>query len=176
MTFNNSLRPSDAYMCKLPPLAHIMACRLVGAKPLSDKVYIVNWSPSNNLQWNINRNSYISIKENEFQNVWKMAAILSQPQCVNGIRSLSSIGLGNVLVTKTWENILLYQHIPLANQRYTIFEFCVAYFLTRKIYFVLQLSYVRTPNLVLISLSYALSWPFCSTINVCDNHISSWVP
>ena len=39
--------------------------------------------PRNNLQWNYNRNPYILIQENPFQNaVWKMAAILSQPQCV----------------------------------------------------------------------------------------------
>ena len=34
----NSLRPSDAYMCQWtrPPLLQIMACRLAGAKPLSE--------------------------------------------------------------------------------------------------------------------------------------------
>ena len=34
----NSLRPSDAYMrqCNIPPLLQIMACRLFGAKPLSE--------------------------------------------------------------------------------------------------------------------------------------------
>ena len=32
----------------------------------------------------VNRNSYIFIQENPFENVvWKMAAILSRPQCVN---------------------------------------------------------------------------------------------
>ena len=45
---------------------------------------IVNWTPRNKLQWNRNRNSYIFIQENAFQIVvWKMAAILSRPQCVN---------------------------------------------------------------------------------------------
>ena len=34
-------------------------------------------------QWNLNLNSYIFIQENAFENVWKMASILSQPQCVN---------------------------------------------------------------------------------------------
>ena len=36
--FFNSLRPSDAYMRQLtrPSLVQIMACRLVGAKPLSE--------------------------------------------------------------------------------------------------------------------------------------------
>ena len=44
---------------------------------------IVNWTLRNKLQWNFNRNSYIFIQENAFENVvWKMAAILSRPQCV----------------------------------------------------------------------------------------------
>ena len=48
---------------------------------------IVNWTSPNKLQWNVNRNSYIFIPENPFQNVvWKMAAILSRPQCVNTLR------------------------------------------------------------------------------------------
>ena len=35
------------------------------------------------LKWHINRNSYIFIQENAFKNVtWKIAAILSWPQCV----------------------------------------------------------------------------------------------
>ena len=35
----------------------------------------------------INRNSYIFIQENPFENVvWKMAAILSRPQCVKASR------------------------------------------------------------------------------------------
>ena len=39
-----------------------------------------NW---NKLQWKFNRNSYIFIQENAFENVvWKMASILSRPQCV----------------------------------------------------------------------------------------------
>ena len=46
---------------------------------------IVNWTPWNKHQWNVNRNSYIFIQENPFENVvWKMAAILSRPQCVKG--------------------------------------------------------------------------------------------
>ena len=45
---------------------------------------IVNWNLRNKLQWNLKRNSYIFIQENAFENVvWKMAAILSRPQCVN---------------------------------------------------------------------------------------------
>ena len=43
----------------------------------------VNWALRNHLQWIGNRNSYIIIKENAFQNaVWKIAAILSRDQCV----------------------------------------------------------------------------------------------
>ena len=37
----------------------------------------------NKLQWNVNRNSYIFIQENPFENViWKIAVILSWSQCV----------------------------------------------------------------------------------------------
>ena len=45
---------------------------------------IVNLTQRNKLQWNFYRYSYILIEENPFQNVvWKMAAILPWPQCVN---------------------------------------------------------------------------------------------
>ena len=45
---------------------------------------IVDWTLGNKLQWNLNRNSYIFIQENAFENVvWKMAAILSWLQCIN---------------------------------------------------------------------------------------------
>ena len=61
-----------------------MACRLDGAKPLSEPTMdIVNWTLGNKLNWNLNRNVYVFIQENAFENVvWKMAAILSRPQCV----------------------------------------------------------------------------------------------
>ena len=46
-------------------------------------ILVVNWTLGNKLQWNLNRNSHIFIKENAFENVvWKTAAILSHPQCV----------------------------------------------------------------------------------------------
>ena len=45
---------------------------------------IVNLDIRNKIQCNIKQNSYIFIQENAFENVvWKMAAILSRPQCVN---------------------------------------------------------------------------------------------
>ena len=44
---------------------------------------MVNWTLRNKHRWNFNQNSYILIQENAFENViWKMAAILSWPQCV----------------------------------------------------------------------------------------------
>ena len=46
-------------------------------------------SVRNKHQWNFNRNSYIFIQENRFECVvWKMAAILSRPQCVKMIAIL----------------------------------------------------------------------------------------
>ena len=47
---------------------------LAGAKPLSEPTleYIVNWTLANKLQWKYNRNSYICLQENAFENVvWK---------------------------------------------------------------------------------------------------------
>ena len=44
----------------------------------------VNWSLRNKPQWNLNRNSYIFIQENAFENVsGKIAAILSRPHMNN---------------------------------------------------------------------------------------------
>ena len=63
-----------------------MACRLIGDKPLSAPMleYCRLDSIGNKLQWNFNQNTYIYIQENVFENVvWKMAGILSRPQCVN---------------------------------------------------------------------------------------------
>ena len=61
-----------------------MACRLVGAKQLSEQMmeYFVNWTLGNKLQWNHIRNLYIFIQENARENVVrKMAAILFRPRC-----------------------------------------------------------------------------------------------
>ena len=65
-----------------------MACLLVGTKPLCWN--IVDLTLRNKLQWNLNRNSYIFIQENAYKNfIWKMAAILSWPQCVKSCRCFS---------------------------------------------------------------------------------------
>ena len=48
-----------------------MACSLVGAKPLSDSML-------NEFQWN----SRVFIRENAFEIVCEMAAILPRPQCI----------------------------------------------------------------------------------------------
>ena len=54
---------------------------------------IVDWTPRNILQWNVNRNSYIFIQVNPFENVvGKMAAILSRPQCVKSSLNLARYG------------------------------------------------------------------------------------
>ena len=44
---------------------------------------------TNNLQWNSNQNTKVFIHENAFENVvYEMAAILSQPQCVDMVSVL----------------------------------------------------------------------------------------
>ena len=43
---------------------------------LNQSCNIVNWTLKNKFQWTFNRNWYISIRENKFENVvWKMASI-----------------------------------------------------------------------------------------------------
>ena len=84
-----------------------MACRLFGAKPLSEPMLecwnIVNLNDRNKLKWNRKRNSYIFIKENAFENVCEMAAIFSRPQSVNfkvemfRITRITSKGYGKLL-------------------------------------------------------------------------------
>ena len=62
-----------------------MACRLIGAKPLSETMLdIVNWILADIFQWKFNQNTIIFIDENARQNVvCEMASILSRRQCVN---------------------------------------------------------------------------------------------
>ena len=66
-------------------VTHIRVSKVTRSVPshyLNQCWNIVNWTLRNKLQWNLNRNSYISIQENAFKIVWKMAIILSRPQCV----------------------------------------------------------------------------------------------
>ena len=50
---------------------------------------IVNWALRNTIQWNLNRNLYVFIQENAFQNVVrKLAAIVSRLQCVKSLQSV----------------------------------------------------------------------------------------
>ena len=70
-----------------------MACRLVGAKPLSEPMLEYYWlDRRNTLQLDFNQNSNIFIQENAFESVvCKMAAILSRPQCVNNNINLNNM-------------------------------------------------------------------------------------
>ena len=61
-----------------------MACRLDALSHYLNQCWdIVDWTLGNKLQWNLNRNLCICIRENTFENiVWEMTTILSQRQCV----------------------------------------------------------------------------------------------
>ena len=78
----NSLRPSDASMRQKPDpkLVQIMACHFFGANRFMNQcLNIVNLTLGNKSQWKFNRNTYIFVRENAFENVvWKIAAILSR--------------------------------------------------------------------------------------------------
>ena len=61
-----------------------MACRLFGAKPLSEPIMIYFQSLYRSILMKIIWNSKVFIKETAFENiVCEMAAILSPPLCVN---------------------------------------------------------------------------------------------
>ena len=65
-----------------PSLLQILACRLEGAKLLSEPML----EYYNKLQWNLKRSKCIFVQENAFQNVvCEMATILSPLQCVNSL-------------------------------------------------------------------------------------------
>ena len=64
---------------------------LISSHCLNQCWYSVNYTLRNKLQWNLNRNSYIFIQENAFENVVsEMASILFRPQCVDELM-LSSL-------------------------------------------------------------------------------------
>ena len=82
----NLLRLSDAYMGQSTNhhwFRQWLVTWLAPSHYLNPCWNIVIWTLRNKLQWNLNRNSNIFMQENIFENVvWKMAAILSRPQCV----------------------------------------------------------------------------------------------
>ena len=62
-----------------------MACRLDGAKPLSEPMLgYFNWTPRNKLPWNFNQNSFKNIHLKMSSGKWRP---LSRPHCVNFLRS-----------------------------------------------------------------------------------------
>ena len=66
-------------------LAQIMVCRLLDAEALSglSLVYCKTEPFGNRLQWNLNQNTTCFKQVNAFENVSKMAVILSMGQCDN---------------------------------------------------------------------------------------------
>ena len=72
---------------------------------LNQSCNIVNWTHRNNIQWNLNRNSYIFIKENTFENVvWNMAFITNKmPLCNVPFPGRPMSNMSLVKVKVTWE-------------------------------------------------------------------------
>ena len=87
ISFLNSSSPSAAYIHQRmgSTLVQIMACCLLGAKPLSKwMLVVVNWTLGNKLQWNLNQNLNFFIHQNVFENVvCKMGAFLARGRWVN---------------------------------------------------------------------------------------------
>ena len=92
----NSLRPRDAYMRQWTNQHWFRQWLVAWPAPshyLNQCWNILNWIHRNKFHWKLNRNLYIFIQENAFENVvWKMSAILSRPQCVNSVHAKSFLG------------------------------------------------------------------------------------
>ena len=96
---HNSYPPSTAFMRQRirPALVQIMACRLFGAKPLSNTVPF-NWTLGNKPLWNFNQGTKLFIHENASENIaCEMEATLSRVRWVKGILS-SLTGSGSLLL------------------------------------------------------------------------------
>ena len=95
-----------------------MACRLFGAKPLSNQCWaIINWTPRNKLQWNFNQNTKLFIHENACENiVCEMAAILSRGRWVSSLCHDFAVGQTEIFIifrlthTATWLCLELFSH------------------------------------------------------------------
>ena len=66
----NSSPPSTVHMSQWTgsALVQIMACRLIGTKPLPELILTVDWTCRNKFQGHFNQNSNIMIIENTFKN------------------------------------------------------------------------------------------------------------
>ena len=104
-------------------LVQIMACRLFGAKPLSNPIwFIVNWALRSRLQWKFNQNKKLIIHEIASASVvCEMAAILSRGRW-----------------DKMWNNnecfplcqTLIYKQLFLYTTNYADFDIVCMYFRT----------------------------------------------
>ena len=102
-------------------LLQIMACRLDGAKPLSEQCRnIANWTLRNKFQWVFFSKFIISIPGNAFQNVvWEMTAILFRTQYVKMMFGDGQSPLGDMwyradsrFAPNQWETALLGNDVP----------------------------------------------------------------
>ena len=108
-----------------------MACRLIGAKPLSEAMLdIVNWPLGNKLQWNLNRNLHIFIEKDAFENVVKKLAAICLGHNVFSQECLISLGISDLSWsydfikngTSIWgilsaHRVLIYEHFPALDQK-----------------------------------------------------------
>ena len=85
-----------------PSLVQMMACRLVGAKPLPEPMLeIVNWTLRNKHQWNLNRDRYRSRK------------------CLRSCRLQMAAILSRLIVLTNWGTGLEIK-LPCAARKYTL--------------------------------------------------------
>ena len=101
---------SRTRLSSFPPMLMYMFSWPMPSHYLNQYWNIVNLTDRNKLQSIFNWNSYIFIHENTFENVvWKMAAILSRPQCVNilWISVLISIVITLPMLSTPWYDTVI---------------------------------------------------------------------
>ena len=119
---------------------------------------LVNSRLRNKLWWNLNRNSYIFIQENSYENVvWTMAAIMSRPQSINqqyfvsGVNWLVNVCMRNSSVCGKVPSIMIPSFgQPDSDQMYTALE--------RSITTILEVNFMMTsPNVNI----FRVTGPLC---------------
>ena len=145
---------------------HICVSKLTTTAPshcLNQSRNLVNWTFRNKLQWNLNRNPYIFIPENAFENVvCKTATILSRPQCVKTFTSCCSIS--QALVTPscfaTPYSFWTWSYIELPSEDFN----CQRKPQIRHIAYTLKTGVKWTP----------LSTPLNNILSILDTFINAW--
>ena len=118
----NSLKPSDAYMCRQIRLIliQIMACRLFGDEPLSEPILsYYDWDPGDIFQWNLIK-IRLSVMKNKFENIfWNWHLFCLGVRVLKASRACNlnpSIAPSAASATRMFEQILTDLNSPVSQR------------------------------------------------------------